>query len=69
MIANPLTDKFIDFNSRVQAAHRLALLSDELFKVRNLVYLVVYIYLLYWTPFFFNGISLKEKRTTKKEGD
>ncbi|KAM7476836.1 hypothetical protein LguiB_024079 [Lonicera macranthoides] len=35
MIGNPLTDKTNDFNSRVQFAHRLALLSDELFKVRN----------------------------------
>lgn len=42
MIGNPFTDKS-DSNSRVQFAHRLALLSDELFKVINsVVYLSVY---------------------------
>lgn len=43
MIGNPFTDKLSDSNSRVQFAHRLALLSDELFKVINsVVYLSVY---------------------------
>ncbi|KAM7472612.1 hypothetical protein LguiA_010795 [Lonicera macranthoides] len=32
MIGNPFTDKINDLYSRVQFAHRLALLSDELFK-------------------------------------
>ncbi|KAM7470520.1 hypothetical protein LguiA_008703 [Lonicera macranthoides] len=32
MIGNPLTDKYSDINSRIPYAHRLTLLSDELYK-------------------------------------
>ncbi|WOH04814.1 hypothetical protein DCAR_0624226 [Daucus carota subsp. sativus] len=32
MIGNPLTERFIDFNSRMQFAHNFALLSDELYE-------------------------------------
>ncbi|KAL8097288.1 serine carboxypeptidase-like 3 [Apium graveolens] len=32
MIGNPLTDRFIDFNSKIEYAHNFALLSDELFE-------------------------------------
>ena len=35
MIGNPLTDRFIDFNSRMQFAHNFALLSDELYEVTH----------------------------------
>ncbi|KAI3697447.1 hypothetical protein L6452_30471 [Arctium lappa] len=31
LIVAPLTDKFIDFNSRIEAAHRLALISDDIY--------------------------------------
>ncbi|MFS7905561.1 putative peptidase S10, serine carboxypeptidase, alpha/Beta hydrolase [Helianthus anomalus] len=33
LIISPLTDKFIDFNSRVEYAHRFALISDDIYKV------------------------------------
>ncbi|MFS8027488.1 putative peptidase S10, serine carboxypeptidase, alpha/Beta hydrolase [Helianthus anomalus] len=29
----PLTNKFMDFNSRVEYAHRMALISDDIYKV------------------------------------
>ncbi|KAI7735875.1 hypothetical protein M8C21_009441, partial [Ambrosia artemisiifolia] len=32
LIISPLTDKFIDFNSRFEYAHRFALISDEIYK-------------------------------------
>ncbi|KAM0052218.1 putative peptidase S10, serine carboxypeptidase, alpha/Beta hydrolase [Helianthus debilis subsp. tardiflorus] len=32
LIISPLTDKFIDFNSRVEYAHRFALISDDIYK-------------------------------------
>ncbi|KAJ9558217.1 hypothetical protein OSB04_012831 [Centaurea solstitialis] len=32
LIVSPLTDKFIDFNSRIEAAHRLALISDHIYQ-------------------------------------
>ncbi|XP_024982495.1 serine carboxypeptidase-like 17 [Cynara cardunculus var. scolymus] len=32
LIINPLTDKFIDFNSRFEYAHRLALISDDIYE-------------------------------------
>ena len=33
LIMSPLTDKFIDFNSRTIFAYRAALIEDELYKV------------------------------------
>lgn len=33
ILCSPLTDKFIDFNSRVEYAHRMALISDDIYKV------------------------------------
>lgn len=35
MLGNPVTDIEIDWNSRIQYAHRMALISDELYKVSN----------------------------------
>ncbi|KAF5819076.1 putative peptidase S10, serine carboxypeptidase, alpha/Beta hydrolase [Helianthus annuus] len=32
LIISPLTDKFSDFNSRLEFAHRLALISDDIYK-------------------------------------
>ncbi|KAJ0792676.1 putative peptidase S10, serine carboxypeptidase, alpha/Beta hydrolase [Helianthus annuus] len=32
LIISPLTDKFIDFNSRFEYAHRFALISDDIYK-------------------------------------
>ncbi|XP_071721156.1 serine carboxypeptidase-like 16 [Rutidosis leptorrhynchoides] len=32
LIVSPLTDKFIDFNSRVEFSHRVALISDEIYE-------------------------------------
>ncbi|KAI3697446.1 hypothetical protein L6452_30470 [Arctium lappa] len=32
LLINPLSDKFIDFNSRVEFAHRLALISDDIYE-------------------------------------
>ncbi|KAI7730625.1 hypothetical protein M8C21_005511 [Ambrosia artemisiifolia] len=32
MIVSPLTDKFSDFNSRLEFAHRLALISDDIYQ-------------------------------------
>ncbi|KAJ9558303.1 hypothetical protein OSB04_012917 [Centaurea solstitialis] len=32
LIVSPLTDKFMDFNSRIEAAHRFALISDDIYK-------------------------------------
>lgn len=33
MLGNPKTDSFIDSNAKVPLAHRLALISDALYKV------------------------------------
>ncbi|KAD2236684.1 hypothetical protein E3N88_41578 [Mikania micrantha] len=32
LIVSPLTDRFIDFNSRLEFAHRVALISDEIYQ-------------------------------------
>nr|XP_043633062.1 serine carboxypeptidase-like 16 [Erigeron canadensis] len=32
ILCSPLTDKFMDFNSRVEYAHRMALISDDIYK-------------------------------------
>ncbi|GJZ64225.1 putative reverse transcriptase domain-containing protein [Tanacetum coccineum] len=32
ILCNPLTDKFMDFNPRVEFAHRIALISDDIYK-------------------------------------
>ncbi|PWA35969.1 serine carboxypeptidase-like 16 [Artemisia annua] len=32
ILCNPLTDKFMDFNSRFEFAHRMALISDDIYK-------------------------------------
>nr|GEZ03817.1 serine carboxypeptidase-like 16 [Tanacetum cinerariifolium] len=32
ILCSPLTDKFMDFNSRVEFAHRMALISDDIYK-------------------------------------
>ncbi|KAK9051364.1 hypothetical protein SSX86_027991 [Deinandra increscens subsp. villosa] len=32
ILCSPLTDKFMDFNSRVEYAHRMALISDDVYK-------------------------------------
>ncbi|PWA51842.1 peptidase S10, serine carboxypeptidase, Alpha/Beta hydrolase fold protein [Artemisia annua] len=32
LMVSPLTDKFIDFNSRLEFAHRLALISDDIYE-------------------------------------
>lgn len=32
VLCSPLTDKFMDFNSRVEFAHRMALISDDIYK-------------------------------------
>ena len=40
LIMSPLTDKFIDFNSRTVFAYRAALIEDELYKVLLIIHLV-----------------------------
>ncbi|MFS8027457.1 putative peptidase S10, serine carboxypeptidase, alpha/Beta hydrolase [Helianthus anomalus] len=32
ILCSPLTDKFMDFNSRLEYAHRMALISDDIYK-------------------------------------
>ncbi|KVH97339.1 Peptidase S10, serine carboxypeptidase [Cynara cardunculus var. scolymus] len=32
ILCSPLTDKFMDFNSRIEYAHRMALISDDIYK-------------------------------------
>nr|GEW18775.1 hypothetical protein [Tanacetum cinerariifolium] len=34
ILCSPLTDKFMDFNPRVEFAHRMALISDDIYKLR-----------------------------------
>ncbi|KAL7603805.1 hypothetical protein Lser_V15G15633 [Lactuca serriola] len=35
ILCSPLTDKFMDFNSRVEYAHRMALISDDIAAIEN----------------------------------
>ena len=40
LLGNPATDFKLDENSKVQFAHRLALISDELYKVRLQIFVL-----------------------------
>ena len=37
MLGSPKTDPYLDVNSKVPAAHRLTIISDELYKVITLL--------------------------------